>query len=101
MLRLRRKSSAKSRRSEWTLMRMLPVASKIVCSISAEAANPYHAAHTRGSAPPDLRLPQAKLTENRRSFDPADPSCLGTGCVSVRTDIGCDRRKSLQDSRNG
>ena len=33
-------------------------------------------------------------------LDPADPSCLGSGCVSVRTDIDCDRRKSLQNSRN-
>ena len=34
--------------------------------------------------------------ENGRSFDPADPNCLGSGCVSVRTDIDCDRRKSLK-----
>ena len=31
------------------------------------------------------------------SYDPADPNCLGSGCVSVRTDIDCDRRKSLPE----
>src|SRR5262245_46351543 len=52
MLRLRRKSSAKWRQSD-RLPKSWP-----------ELQNPYHAARTRESPPPELPLIQAKLSRN-------------------------------------